>query len=113
MLFITDGPGNDSHNPSLGRILSEQDIKVARIADSRIAEVFDRLDISTDEGFRALRDDLRWLHDCRKTLAGLRQKLFWLVLSFVVVGLLGFCAQSTLDGIRRGLTHETRAYPAR
>ena len=113
MLFISNGPGNDPHNPALGRILSEQDIKMARIADARIAEAFDRLDISTDEEFLALRDDLRWVHDCRKTLAGLRQKLFWLVLSLVVVGLLGFCAQSTLDGIKRGLTQEAREYPAR
>lgn len=113
MLFIANGPGNDPHNPALGRILSEQDIKVARIADARIAEAFDRLDISTDEEFRALRDDLKWVHDCRKTLAGLRQKLFWLVLSFLVVGLLGFCAQSTLEGIQRGLTNEASQYPAR
>jgi hypothetical protein len=87
--------------------------KVARIADTRIAEAFDRLDISTDEAFRALRDDLRWLHDCRTTLAGLRHKLFWLVVSTVVLGLLGFCAQSTLDGIKKGLSHEAREYPAR
>jgi hypothetical protein len=113
VLFISNGPGNDPHNPALGRILSEQDIKMARIADSRIAEAFDRLDISTDEEFRALRDDLRWIHDCRQTLAGLRQKLFWLVVSFVAVGLLGFCTQSTLDGIKRGLTHKAREYPAR
>ena len=112
MLFISNGPGNDPHNPALGRILSEQDIKTARIADARIAEVFDRLDIGTDEEFRALRDDLRWIHECRKTLAGLRQKLFWLVISFLAVGLLGFCAQATLDGIKRGLTHETRPSPS-
>ena len=93
MLFISNGPGNDPHNPALGRILSEQDIKMARIADARIAEAFDRLDISTDEEFRALRDDLRWIHECRKTLAGLSQKLFWLVLSFIVVGLLGVTVQ--------------------
>jgi len=113
VLFIANGPGNDPHNPALGRILSEQDIKVARIADARIAEAFDRLDISTDEEFRALRDDLKWVHDSRKTLAGLRQKLFWLVLSFLVVGLLGFCARSTLEGIKRGLTNEASQYPAR
>jgi hypothetical protein len=50
VLFIANGPGNDPHNPALGRILSEQDIKMARIADARIAEVFDRLDISTLSG---------------------------------------------------------------
>ena len=54
VLFISNGPGNDPHNPALGRILSEQGIKMARIA-----EAFDRLGISTDEEFRALRDDLR------------------------------------------------------
>jgi hypothetical protein len=54
VLFISNGPGNDPHNPALGRILSEQDIKVARIADARIAEVFDRLDISTEEEFGVL-----------------------------------------------------------
>jgi hypothetical protein len=97
----------------MGRVLSEADLKTARIADERIAEAFAQLDVSTVEEFRALRDDLRWLHDCRKTLSGLRQKLFWLVLSFIVVGLLGFCAQSTLDGIKKGLAHETRAYTAR
>ena len=113
MLFISNGPGNDPHAPALGRILSEQDIKVARIVDARIAEAFDRLDISTDEEFRALRDDLRWIHDCRKTLAGLRQKLFWLVLSTLVLGMLGFCAQSTLDGIKKGLRHESGEYSAR
>jgi hypothetical protein len=113
VLFISNGPGGDPENPAIGRILSEQDIKVARIADARIAEAFDRLDISTEEEFRALRDDLRWVHDCRKALAGLRQKLFWLVLGFAVVGLLGFCARSTLDGIKRGLTHEAGQYPAR
>jgi hypothetical protein len=108
VLFIANGPGNDPHNPALGRILSEQDIKMARIA-----EAFDRLDISTDEEFRALRDDLRWIHECRKTLAGSQQKLLWPVLSFVVVGLLGFCAQSALDGIKKGLSHETGEYSAR
>jgi hypothetical protein len=46
VLFISNGPGNALHNPALGRILSEQDIKMARIADARIAEVFDRLDIN-------------------------------------------------------------------
>jgi hypothetical protein len=111
--FIANGPGSDPHHPALGRILSEQDIKVARIADARIAEVFDRLDISTDEEFRALRDDLRWVHDCRKTLAGLRQKLFRLVLSFAALGLLGFCAQAALAGIKRGLTYEIRERPSR
>ena len=34
MLFVSNGPGNDPHNPALGRILSEHDIKVARIADA-------------------------------------------------------------------------------
>ena len=98
----------------MGRVLSEADLKMARIADARIAEAFDRLDVGTVEEFRALRDDLRWIHDCRKTLAGLRQKLFWLVVSFVVVGLLGFCAQSTLDGIKKGLSCMKLAqYPAR
>ena len=74
---MTNGPGDDPHHPVLGRMLSEQDIKVARIADARIAEAFDRLDISTEEELRALRDDLRWLHECRKTLAGIRQKICW------------------------------------
>jgi hypothetical protein len=104
VLFISNGsngPGNDPHNPALGRILSQHSIKVARITDARIAEVFDRMDISTEEEFRALWDDLRWIHECRKTLGGLRQKLFWLVLSFVVAGMLGCCAQSTLDGIKK------------
>jgi hypothetical protein len=110
VLFVSNGPGNDPHNLALGRILSEQDIKVARIADERIAEAFAQLDVGTVEEFRALRDDLRWVHDCRKTLAGLRQKLLWLVISFIVVGLLGFCAQSTLDGIKKGLTHEAREH---
>jgi hypothetical protein len=31
-LFISNNPGNDPQNPALGRILSEQDIKMARIA---------------------------------------------------------------------------------
>ena len=97
----------------MGRVLSEADLKTARIADERIAEAFAQLDVGTTEEFRALRADLRWLHDCRKTIASLRQKLFWLVLSFVVVDLLGFCAQSTLDGIRKGLANEAREYPAR
>ena len=83
----------------MGRVLSEADLETARIADERIAEAFAQLDVGTTEELRALRDDLRWVHDCRKTIASLRQKLFWLVLSFVAVGLLGFCAQSTLDGI--------------
>jgi hypothetical protein len=113
VLFIANGPGNDPHNPALGRILSEQDIKMARIADARIAEAFDRLDISTDEAFRALRDDIKWIHECRKTLAGLWQKLLWLVLSLAVVGLLGFCGQSTLDGIKKGLSHEAGQHSAR
>jgi hypothetical protein len=113
VLFIANGPGNDPHNPALGHILSEQDIKTARIADARIAEVFERLDISTEEEFRALRDDLRWVHECRKMLAGLWQKLFWLVLSLTVVGLLGFCAQSTFDGIRKGLRDETGQHTSR
>jgi hypothetical protein len=108
VLFIANGPGNDPHNPVLGRILSEQDLKTARIA-----EAFDRLDISTDERFRALRDDLKWLGACRKALAGLRHKLFWLVLSCAVAGLLGFCAQATLVGITQGIRHEIGQHPAR
>jgi hypothetical protein len=95
----------------MGRVLSEADLKTARIADERIAEAFAQLDVGSVEEFRSLRDDLRWLHDCRKTLAGLRQKLFWLVISFIVVGLLGFCTQSTLDGIKRGLMHEAIGQP--
>jgi hypothetical protein len=110
VLFISNGPGNDPHNPSMGRVLSEADLKTARIADERIAEAFAQLDVGTVEEFRALRDDLKWIHDCRKTLAGLRQKLFWLVVSFIAVGLLGFCAQTTLDGIKRGLTHQARSH---
>jgi hypothetical protein len=86
---------------------------MARIADGRIAEAFDRLDISTDEEFRALRDDLRWIHDCRKTLVGLKQKAIMVAFGFVMLGLLGFCAQSTLDGIKKGLIHEAGEYPAR
>ena len=105
MLFIANGPGNDPHNPAFGRILSEQDIKVARIADARIAELLERLDVSTDEEFRALRDDLKWLHDMRKTLAGLRQKVVWTIISFALVGILGFCAKATIDGVREGLRH--------
>ena len=101
MLFIANSPGNDPHNPALGRILSEQDIKVARIA-----EAFDRLDISTDEEFRAWRDELRWIHECREALANLGRKAFWLVFGFVMLGLLGFCAQSTFDGIRKERRHE-------
>ena len=113
MLFIANSPGNDPHHPALGRILSEQDIKVARIADSHIAEAFDRLDISTDEEFRALRDDLRWIHECREALANLGRKAFWLVFGFVMLGLLGFCAQSTFDGIRKELRYEAGEYFAR
>ena len=52
MLFIANGSGNDPHNPALGRILSEQDIKMARIADGRIAEAFDRLDIDSHKKIR-------------------------------------------------------------
>jgi hypothetical protein len=110
VLFVANGPGNDPHNPALGRILSEQDIKVARIADARIAEVFDRLDISTEEEFRALRDDLRWIHGCREMLESLGRKAFWLAFSVVLLGVLGFCAQSTLDGIRKEMRHETRQH---
>jgi hypothetical protein len=113
VLFISNGLGNDPHNPSIGRVLSEADLKTARIADERIAEAFAQLDVGTVEEFRALRDDLQWIHDCRKTLAGLWQKLFWLVVSFVAVGLLGFCAQTTLDGIKKGLIHEAREHPTR
>jgi hypothetical protein len=105
VLFISNGPGNDPHNPALGRILSEQDTKVARIADGCIAELLERLDISTDEEFRALRDDLKWVHDCRKTLAGLRQKLLWLVVGSVAAVVLGFCGKSTLEGIKEGLRY--------
>ena len=94
----------------MGRALSEAALKTARIADERIAEAFAQLDVGTVEEFRALRDDLKWIHDCRKTLAGLRQKLFWLVISFIVVGVLGFCTQSTLDGIKKGLSHEAREH---
>src|SRR5258705_9793454 len=83
----------------MGRVLSEADLKTARIADERIAEAFAQLDVGTVDEFRALRDDLRWIHDCRKTLAGLRQKLLWLVVSAIAVAMLGFCAQTTLDGI--------------
>jgi hypothetical protein len=43
VLLISHGLGNNAHHPALGRISSEQDIKVARIADSRMAEAFDRL----------------------------------------------------------------------
>ena len=63
MLFISNGPGNDPHNPSMGRVLSEADLKTARIADERIAEAFAQLDVGSVEEFRSLRDDLRWLHD--------------------------------------------------
>jgi len=91
----------------MGRVLSEADLKTARIADERIAEAFAQLDVGSVEEFRSLRDDLKWIHDCRKTLSGLRQKLFWLVLSFIVVGLLGFCAQSTLDGGTRTIDAES------
>jgi hypothetical protein len=75
--------------------------------------VFDRLDISTDEAFRASRDDLRWVHGCRAALASLGRKALWLVFSFVLLGLLGFCAQVTLDGIRKELRHEAGQHPAR
>jgi hypothetical protein len=113
VLFIANGPGGDPHNPSMERELSEADLKTARIADERIAEAFAQLDMGTVEEFRALWDDLKWIHDCRKRLARLRQKLFWLVVSFVAVGLLGFCAQTTLDGIKKGLIHEAREHPTR
>jgi hypothetical protein len=95
----------------MGRVLSEADLKTARIADERIAEAFAQLDVGSVEEFRSLRDDLRWIHDCRKTLAGLRQKLFWLVVGSIAVALLAFCTQSTLDGIKRGLTHEAIGQP--
>jgi hypothetical protein len=72
--------------------------KTARIADERMAEAFAQHDVGSVEDFRALRDDLTWIHDCCKMLAGLRQKLPRLVLSFAVVGLLGFCAQTMLYG---------------
>ena len=59
MLFVSNGPGNGPHNPSMGRMLSEADLKMARIADKRIAEELAQLDDSTVEEFRALRDDLK------------------------------------------------------
>jgi hypothetical protein len=118
VLFIANGPGNAPHNSALGRILSEQDIKMARIADARIAELLERLDMSKDEEFRALQDDLKWLHDTRKTLAGLRQKIMWAIISFVLLGILGFCTKTALDGIREGLRYGSNGpavsqYPAR
>ena len=94
----------------MGRVLSEADLKTARIADERIAEAFAQLDVGSVEEFRSLRDDLKWIHDCRKTLAGLRQKLLWLIVSSIAVVLLAFCAQNTLDGIKRGLAHEARPH---
>jgi hypothetical protein len=63
VLFIANGPGNDPHNPALGRVLSEADLKMARIAGERIAEAFAQLDVGTVEEFRALRDDLKWIHE--------------------------------------------------
>jgi hypothetical protein len=86
VLFIANGPGNDAHNPALGCILSEHDLKVARIADARTAEAFERLDISTKEACRELRDDLRWIHECRETLGNLCSKAVWLVFSFLLLG---------------------------
>jgi hypothetical protein len=44
VLLIANDPGHDPHHP--GRLLSEQDITVARIADRRIAAAFDWLEIS-------------------------------------------------------------------
>lgn len=29
MLFVSNGPGNGPHNPSMGRVLSEADFKMA------------------------------------------------------------------------------------
>jgi hypothetical protein len=69
-------------------VLSEADLKVARIADERIAEAFAQLDVGTVEEFRALREDLRWIHEWRAMLAGIRQKLCWLVISCLVVAML-------------------------
>jgi hypothetical protein len=40
-------------------MLSEADLKMARIADKRIAEELAQLDDSTVEEFRALREDLK------------------------------------------------------
>jgi hypothetical protein len=79
VLFIANDPGNDPHNPALGRVLSEADLKMARIADERIAEAFAQLDVGTVEEFRALRDDLKWIHEWRDMLARIRQKLCWLI----------------------------------
>ena len=63
MLCVSNGPGSDPHNPSMGRVLSEADLKMARSAEERIAEAFAQLDVSTVEEFRALRDDLKWIHE--------------------------------------------------
>jgi hypothetical protein len=52
VLFVSNGPGNDPPNSALGRILSEQDIKVARIADERIAEAFVQLDAAYGQNIR-------------------------------------------------------------
>jgi len=59
VLFVSNGPGNGPHNPSMGRVLSEADLKMAWSADERIAEAFAQLDVSTVEEFRALQDDLK------------------------------------------------------
>jgi hypothetical protein len=37
VLFISNGPGGAPHNPALGRVLSEADLKMARIADEGFA----------------------------------------------------------------------------
>lgn len=106
MLFIANGPGNDRHKPVLGRVLSEADLKRARIMDERIAEAFAQLDVGTVEEFRALRDDLKWIHEWCDMLAGIRQKLCWLIVSCIVVAMLGFCARTTWDGMKEGLGHK-------
>ena len=39
-------------------------------------------------------------------LAGIRQKLCWLIFSCIVVVMLGFYVRTTWDGMKEGLGHE-------
>jgi len=39
VLFVSNGPGNDPHNPALGRILLEQDITVVSRRKAELSHV--------------------------------------------------------------------------
>lgn len=99
----------------MAELLPSAEERISQIALRQIEMAFAKIGIRHEDEYDEMAADLRWLRFWRKSLTSVAAKIVWLILAFMVFGVLAFISGATSEKFQRFLREEKNAvseYPA-